>query len=207
MRPLVLLLALLLAACTTPIVQTDVTRFHQLPGVSAARTFTVLPHPDQRGSLEFERYADLAATQLQRYGWTPVPASQPADAVVFLSWGVGPGRTETWSSPSSVYGGMGWGPRSRWYGAGVGFPLGDPFPYWETRSATYFPKFVAVEILDARAYKAGDRRVLFEGRAATERGRREITPLMPYLIEGLFTGFPGASGQTVRVDVPMPEGN
>ncbi|MEW5729202.1 MAG: DUF4136 domain-containing protein [Pseudomonadota bacterium] len=205
-RLLALVVILALPACAPSLVRTDVTRFHRLDTPAAAdRAFTILPREDQRGSLEFQRYADLVAAQLARRGWRPVPASGPAEAVVFLDWGAGEPRTVTWQSPSSVYSGFGWGPRSHWYGAGVGIPLGDPFPYWETRSATYYPKWMRVEILEAGAWREQDRRVLFEGRAVTEGGRREIAPVMPYLVEALFTGFPGASGTTVNVDVPIRE--
>ncbi len=203
-RLLALIVVLALSACAPTLVRTDVTRFHRLDGPATDRAFTILPRDQQRGSLEFQRYAEMVAAQLERRGWRPVPASQPADTVVLLEWGAGQPRTVTWQSPSSVYSGFGWGPRSHWYGAGVGIPLGDPFPYWETRSATYFPKWVALDILDARAWPE-ERRVVFEGRAVTESGRREIAPVMPYLVEALFTGFPGASGGTVEVDVPVRE--
>lgn len=199
-----LVLALVVSACGPRLVQTDVTRFHHLPPVAETRSFTILPHDVQRGSLEFERYAELVAAQLQQRGWRPVPASQPAEAVVFLTWGVAPPRTEAWSSPSTGIGmGMGWGSRSRSYGMGMGFPLGDPFPYHEVQTATYFPKWVALEIMDAQAWRDNQRVVLFEGRAVAESRVREITQVMPQLIQALFTGFPGASGQTVRVNVPF----
>lgn len=203
-RVLVLVMVLLVTACGPRLVQTDVTRFHQLPPVSETRSFTILPHEGQRGSLEFQRYADLAAAQLQQHGWRPVPASQPADALVFLNWGVSQPRTEVWSSPSASVGmGMGWGSRSRAYGLGMGFPLGDPFPYRDVQTATYFPKWVAVEVVDAQAWRDNQRVVLFEGRAVADSRVREITQVMPQLIQALFTGFPGASGHTVRVNVPF----
>jgi hypothetical protein len=201
-RLAVLFLVLWLSACGPSLVQTDVTRFHQ-PGAETPKTFTILPEQHQRGSLEFERYATLAAAELQRQGWQPLPSSQQADAVVFLHWGLGAPRTVTWQSPSSVYTGMGWGTRGSWYGGGIGMPLGDPFPYWETRSATYIPKWANVEILEAGAFKAGDRRVLFEGRTFSESGGNDIASIMPYLLRALFTGFPGASGKTVKVSVPI----
>ncbi|MGE5545692.1 MAG: DUF4136 domain-containing protein [Solirubrobacterales bacterium] len=205
-RFIVLLLVLVVAACGPTMVQTDVTRFHQLPIADGTRSFTILPDDGQRGSLEFQRYAELTANQLAAYGWHPVPSSAQADAVAFLHWGIGPSRTEVWSSPSTVYGGYGYGwHHPYWYGGGA-MPFGDPFPYWETQSATYYPKWVSVEILDAAAWKAGQRLVLFEGRAVTESGGREITPLVPYLMRALFTGFPGASGRTVHVNVPLEKG-
>lgn len=204
MRRFAALLLLLLAGCTTPIVQADVTRFHALAPVGETRSFTIVPDQGQAGSLEFQRYAELVADQLAQRGWRPVPpGGGAADTFVHIHWGLGQPNTVTWQSPSSVYGGYGWGPGSHHYGIGAGFPLGDPFPYWETRSVTYHPKWLAVEIGDARARTAGERRVLFEGRAVAEGTRRELAPVMPYLVRALFTGFPGSSGQTVRVEIPV----
>jgi hypothetical protein len=207
MRRLIPLLILLLAGCTTPIVKADVTRFHAMGPAVSPRSFTIVPEPDQAGSLEFQSYAEMVAAGLAAQGWRPVaPGGGEADAVVSIHWGVGQPNTVTWNTPSSVYGGYGWGSGGHRYGAGMGFPLGDPFPYWETRSATYFPKWLAVEIADARARKAGTRQVLFEGRAMSEGTRRELAPVMPYLVRALFTGFPGANGATVRVELPVDGG-
>lgn len=197
MNRLILVLVLLLGACTTPVVQTDVTRFHVLGAAPATNSFTIVPDSTQVGSLEFQDYATQVAAALEAKGWRPVPpGGGRADTLVSLHWGVGPPNTVTWQSPSAVYTGVGWGHYSPWYGGG----FYDPFPYWETRSATYFPRWLAVEITEA----AGQgRKVLFEGRAVAEGTRREIAPVMPYLVRALFTGFPGGSGTTVRVDVPV----
>ncbi|MBI5162296.1 MAG: DUF4136 domain-containing protein [Magnetospirillum sp.] len=198
-----LCLLLVLPSCGPALVQADVTRFHAANAVEQPHSFTILPDPGQAGSLEFQRYAELTAAQLQRVGWRPLPASGPAETVVTLHWGGDEARTVTWQSPTSVYSGMGWGRHGHWSGAGIGVPFGDPFPYYETRSLTTFPKWLRVEITDAAAAKAGQRVVLFEGRAVTESGGREIAPVVPYLLQALFTGFPGASGTTVRVRVPV----
>lgn len=199
-RVLVLAVLLLLGACTTPVVRSDVTRFHTLAAAQSGTSFTIVPDPPQVGSLEFQDYASRVADALSAQGWVPVPPGGTADARVSLRWGVGPAETEFWQSPSSVYTGMGWGGSSPWYGGGVGYY--DPFPYWETRSVTTYPRWLSVQILDA---KAGTRRVLFEGRAVASGKSQEITPTMPYLVQALFTGFPGANGTTVRVNVPIPE--
>ncbi|MCR6629711.1 MAG: DUF4136 domain-containing protein [Magnetospirillum sp.] len=197
MQRLILALVLLLGACT-PVLQADVTRFNAFDANPAPRTFTIVPDADQVGSLEFQDYASRLADALAAKGWRPVaPGTGTADARVSLHWGVGAPSVVSWQSPSSVYTGMGWGPRSSWAGVGGWY---DPFPYWETRTATYYPRWVAVEMVDARA---GGRHVLFEGRAVAEGTRREIAPVMPALIQALFTGFPGNSGSTVRIEVPL----
>jgi hypothetical protein len=194
-----MLVVVALAGCGPQLVQADVTRFH-VPPADGPRSFTILPDQGQRGSLEFESYAQQVAAQLERRGWRPVAATPgaEAEAVVFLHWGAGPARTETWTSPSSVYGGVGWG-HPHWVGGGVW----DPFPYWETRSMTYVVKWLAVDVLDGPAWRAGTPRKLFEGRAQTESGGASVAPVVPYLIKALFVNFPGADGATVRVTVPV----
>lgn len=197
MNRLILVLALLLAACATPVVHSDVTRFHALGMNPSPGSFTIVPDSTQVGSLEFQDYATMVAGALESRGWRPVPpGGGRADALVSLHWGVGAPTTTSWQTPSTVYGGMGWGPRATWYGGG----LYDPFPYWETRTETTFPRWLAVDMTDPAS--AG-RKVLFEGRAIAEGRSREIAPVMPYLVRALFTGFPGSSGTTVRVDVPV----
>lgn len=191
-----LLGVMLLGACTTPVLQADVTRFHTLGANPPPGSFTIVPDAAQVGSLEFQDYASQVANALAAKGWRPVAPGGSADAIVSVHWGVGAPNTVTWQSPSSVYTGMGWGPRAAWYGGG----WYEPFPYWETRAITYFPRWLAVEMTEARA---GGRKVLFEGRAVVEGTRREIAPAMPYLVQALFTGFPGSSGTTVRIVVPM----
>jgi hypothetical protein len=197
MRRLIVVLALLLGACTTPVVQADVTRFHTLGPAPVPGSFTIVPDAAQVGSLEFQDYAAQVADALAAKGWQPVPPGKGgADALVGIHWGVGAPNTVTWQSPSSVYSGVGWGPRAAWYGGG----WYDPFPYWETRSVTTYPRWLAMEMTDAHA--AGHK-VLFEGRAVAEGSNREIAPVMPYLVKALFTGFPGSTGTTVRVEVPV----
>lgn len=194
MHRLILVLALLLGACTTPVVQADVTRFHVLGATPNPVSFTILPDAAQVGSLEFQDYASQVADALSAKGWRPVAPGGHADVLVSLHWGVGPPDTVTWQSPSSVYSGIGSGPHNTWAGGG----WSDPFPYWETRSATYFPRWLAVRMVTA----GGDRHTLFEGRAVATGTRREIAPVVPALVRALFTGFPGSSGTTVEITVP-----
>ncbi len=190
-----LALLMLLGACTS-IVQADVTRFNSFGAAPAASSFTIKPEPGQVGSLEFQDYATQVANALAAQGWFPVAPGGASAATVNLTWGIGQANTVVWQSPSAVYGGYGWGSYGHRYGAGMS--LYDPFPYWETESVTYWPKWLSVRILEA-----GSGRVMFEGRAVAEGTQREIAPIMPYLVRALFTGFPGTSGSTVRVKVPI----
>lgn len=203
-RILMLMPVLLLAGCGPQVLDVDVTRFHTLAPASAPRSFSMLPGPNQRGSLEFESYAQLVGAELESRGWRPVAATAGAEpeAVVFVHWALGQPRTETWQSPTSVWGGYGWGPHP-WWGGGAWY---DPFPYSETRSITYYPKWLSVDILDGPSWRDGKPRRLFEGRAVAEGTRPILPPAIPYLVRALFTDFPGANGQTVNVELPVGKG-
>jgi len=187
-----LALSLALAACGPATLNADVTRFTALPPVAPALSFTVMPDQAQRGGLEFQHYAEMVAERLVRRGWRPLPAGADADAVVTLHWGLGQPSTVITQEPAPL---GGWG-RHPWYGA-------EPFPAWETRTETTFPKWLAVDIEDGPAWRAGEHRMLFEGRAATLGRSQSAAPAIPHLIRAVFTDFPGINGQTVRVAVPL----
>lgn len=205
--------AMVLTACGPQMVTSDVTRFHTLPPTASAeaRTFTILPRPNQVGSLEFQQYAELIANRLTAQGYRPLPSeSGTADVVVFLDFGVSTGPVEVRSSP--VYGsvGLGYG-FGRWphrYGVGGSFPL---YPFdgvvgYDTYSVTKYTRWVDIDMLKGPEFRAGHQVSVFEGRAVSEGAGKSLPAVMPYMVTALFDHFPGPSGQTVAVSVPVPEG-
>ena len=100
------------------------------------------------------------------------------------------------------YGGFGYG--RGFYGRGWYGGWGDPFWYEpfggaEVNSYTYY-----VSYLDMRIRRAADSRVLFEGRAKARSLDDRLPYLVPNLIDAMFTGFPGRSGEDVLITVPPP---
>jgi hypothetical protein len=47
--------------------------------------------------------------------------------------------------------------------------------------------------------------MVYQGRAIGDTTVNEISAAVPALVKALFTHFPGNSGQTERVVVPMPQ--
>jgi len=193
---LALPLLLGLAGCGPTLVRADVTRFTTLPPAGRGESFAVAPDQGQKGSLEFQHYADLVVAQLIQRGWRPAGAN--ADAVVLLHWGGGTPSTVVSEVPTDW---GAWGGPGPWYGGGIP----GPYPDWDVVTETLWPKWLTVEIDDGPAWRAKDRRPVFEGRATTATSNQAIAPVMPYLIQALFTNFPGANGQTVRVNLPVVE--
>ena len=103
----------------------------------------------------------------------------------------------------SRYGGY-WGARSPyyygwddpyWYSspyAGYGRGYGEPI-----REYTVFKSHLEMDIV-----RRADNAPLFEGKAQARSQTDEAGVLVPNLIEAMFTGFPGRSGETVKITVP-----
>ena len=92
-----------------------------------------------------------------------------------------------------------WGPRSPFY-----YGWGDPFsyggfggPYQQVRVYTVYQSFLDLDIR-----RKADNASLFEGHAKARSADDNMGVLVPNLIEAMFTGFPGHSGETVKITVP-----
>jgi hypothetical protein len=140
---------------------------------------------------------------LAAQGFAEAPNAQAASLIVSLDYGVDNGQTEVRSYPSSRFG----------YGYGWGGPI------WGRRSAFYygwhdpwlFPTYnhvdsytVYTSYLDMDIKRAGDGQSVFEGTVKARSRSDELPRLVPPLVEAMFTGFPGRSGETVRITVPPP---
>lgn len=201
----VALLLLGLAACTTPF-KADVSRFQsQLPPPSG-QSFTVVPlNPALKGSIEFGYYAQLVEQRMIQQGYALAPSPEQATLLVTFDYGVDNGRERVRSWGGSSWGGVGWGPWGPWGGAGWrrgawGGPWGygwyDPWFDGGVESYTVFTSGISMTI-DRKA----DNQRLFEGRAQAVSTSNRLQYLVPNLVEAMFTGFPGNSGETVRISI------
>ena len=204
-------LALLaLAGCATPFAA-DVSRFQALPAPQGQSFAVVADDPRLDGSLEFSQYAAIVADRLGQQGY--VRANVPADAslIVRVGYGVDRGREKLRSVPGFAgprFGyGFGWGPYRPYYGFGRRafiYGFNDPFLYGsaydEVESYTVYQSELTMKI-ERRA----TRERVFEGTARAMSGDDDLTTLVPNLIDAMFTGFPGNSGQTVRITLAPPE--
>lgn len=195
----------LLAACTSSL-NTRVSRFNNLPPPNGQTIAVVADDPALAGGIEFNQYARLVEDRLAAVGYRPVPTAQGADLVARLDYGVDKGRERIRSTPG--YRDPFWGP---WYGYGPRFGYGrfgrgfagpwgfgwqDPWFDNDIESYTVYTSGVTLKIDRA----AGGGR-LFEGKAEAVSTSNRLQYLVPNLVEALFTGFPGNSGETVRITV------
>ena len=203
------------AACASPF-RADVSRFQsQLPAPQGQTFAVVADDPQLAGGLEFSQYADFVEAEMAQLGYTPVDDPAQANLLVRFDYGVDNGRERV--RTTGGYSGFGspYGAWSPWYGYSrlgyghfghrrIGY-YGSPWSYgW------YDPFFDAPRVSSYTVYTSGidlkiDRRVdgarLFEGKAEAASRSNRLQYLVPNLVEAMFTGFPGNSGETVRITV------
>jgi hypothetical protein len=202
-----------LSACTTGL-STQVSRFQAMPAPQG-QSFVIQPaDAEDRGGLEFSQYADHVRRNLVALGYTEAGSAQGASFVVTLGYGVDEGRERRIVTPdpfADPWGYRGFG-RSRFYSRfGYYGRYRSPFywgwhdPFWgggwdyDVSSYTLYTSFLDMDIR-----RTGDNQSLFEGHAQARSQSNELPRLVPNLIEAMFTGFPGNSGETVRITV-VPE--
>ena len=211
---------LLLAGCGPMAFKADVSRFQQLPA-PAGQTFIVqAANPRLQGGIEFSQYADLVEQRLVQQGYRAAEGGQ-ANLIVTIDYGVDNGHTKIVSTPGFGYGGWGgyggfgyggWGGgfgygglgRRGFYGRGWYGGWADPFWYQPFGYPQVDSYTVYESRLEMRIRAAGDGRTLFEGRARARSTDDSLPRLVPNLVEAMFTGFPGRSGEDVLITVPPP---
>ena len=198
--------ALALSACATGL-PTKVSRYQAMPAPQG-QSFVVVPlNAADMGGLEFSRYAEQVAQRMQAQGYSRAASIDQATMVVRLGYGVDDGHTEIVSDP--FYGGgfgygRGWGypfygRRSFYWGWNDPFWFGglDPYGGPNVRSYTYY-----VSELDLDIRRKADNASLFEGKAKARSRTDELARVVPSLVDAMFTGFPGTSGETVKITIP-----
>ncbi|QJB69440.1 DUF4136 domain-containing protein [Parasphingorhabdus halotolerans] len=207
---------LALSACATPF-RADVQRFVALPETTGQSFAVVASDPELKGGLEFAQYAGLVEQRMIELGYQRSDDPAAAQLIVSMDYDVDKGREKVVADYDPFYSNIGFG---SYYGRGFGrrgfygshryrYGFHDPFlfggygfsGYGGARSFTVF-----TTELDMKIDRAVDGERLFEGKAEAMSRSKNLTYLVPNLVEAMFTGFPGNSGEKVRISV-APEKN
>ena len=86
---------------------------------------------------------------------------------------------------------FGWGGRYAW---------GWNDPFWYGGGVDSYVEYHSDVDLHIRA--AGTNAPLFDGRAQARSATNRLDKVIPSLVDAIFTGFPGRSGETVKITIP-----
>jgi hypothetical protein len=186
---------------------TQVSRFQAMPA-PAGQSFAIQAEDGRKnGGLEFSQYAEHVRRNLVALGYAEARSARDATFLVTLDYGVDQGRERVEYYPDPFdYGGYGGFGRPYYSRFGYYGRHRSPFfwgwhdPFWGggydvSRTAIY------TSHLDMEIRRASDNQSLFEGHAQARSRTDELPVLVPNLIEAMFTGFPGNSGERVRITV------
>jgi hypothetical protein len=191
LRSCALVLAASLAACSTSGARSgvEVTRFHLGDPIARGQIAIEAFEGDER-SLEFRTYAAAVERQLAQLGWTVVQTVGQSEQVAQVAVRQG-FRPNDRRSPVMVGVGGGTGGWSGGVGGGVSFPVNTG------------PREIAGTMLEVRIKRRSDGTTFWEGRAMSEAPANSPAAQPAVAVErlaaALFQGFPGNSGQTIRV--------
>lgn len=195
---------ILLSACSMT-VRNDVSSFHHMPAPNGESVAIVpLSLSQDADSLEFQDYASLVRKQLTMLGYT-VASKKDADLLVELGYNVKRERNSRrgpFERNFNVF--------DPWYGAGYGYynwyywrrngffynSFYDPFyGPWRTshRAQALYSRNILLDIRTSTGEK------IYEGRVESMGSSKALPKVMPYMIEAMFTNFPGESGEVKQI--------
>ena len=194
--------ALALSACAETL-NTTVSRYQAMPAPQG-QTFFVVPDGGmaRNGGLEFQRYAAIVAQQLQARGYAPAVNAQSANMVVQFGYGVDRGQVRYVGDPFPPRFGFGGFYGSRWgFGrARFGYSWGWDDPFWFDEGVDSYVEYHSQ--IDLHIRQAGSNAPLFDGRAQARSATNRLDVVIPSLVDAMFTGFPGRSGEVVKITIP-----
>ena len=223
---LVSAMLLMSAACSSiQTLSTQVSNFNQWPGNGAGASFSVQTVKQAAsahwGDLERQTYEKLIADALQKQGLQPVAAGQKPRFQAYLRLDQKQEKVERsqpvyapgWAYPYGMgYRPYGW-PRGYWHGGVWHDPfLEDGVFGWSApvyMGERRYEQTLSMVLLGLRISdntQKGDTpqgATVFEGSAQYTGQEAALPALMPYLVQALFSDFPGRNGQVRQVSLPI----
>lgn len=206
----VAVIALLVSGCAT--MQVEVSVFHDLSPTAQPRKYAIVPTKDQEASLEHKAFRDRVRTEMKKRGY--IETSEPeADVHVFLFYGVDAGQERV--SSYSITGQTGTqymyvpaplpppGIPSYRSGTKIGTPTFGVVGTGTT-CETFFGSYLLLDMVDrAESVKAGKVTILYEAKVVSIGPSGLAAVTVPVMIDALFQDFPGKSGSTRSLSMPL----
>ncbi|WP_407673791.1 DUF4136 domain-containing protein [Parasphingorhabdus litoris] len=196
---------LALGACASPF-RADVQRFEALPPAQGQSFAVVASDPELSGGLEFSQYAALVEQRMSDLGYQRSDDPAAAQLIVSMDYDVDNGREKVVSDYDPFFATGFRGYHRRGFYGRHRYRLGfyDPFlfgghgfsGYGSVRSFTVY-----TSELDLKIDRQVDGERLFEGKAEARSRSKNLTYLVPNLVEAMFTDFPGSNGERVRISI------
>jgi len=214
---LLFLTSLLLSCQATPRVAADRTIFHNFNSNNQSRKIFIQGFPEQVDqSLEFKNYKRLFENNFLSNGFTIVDDKNSSDLTAFISYGIDGGKTTTHVGSMPIYGSTGGGTTyhsgTLSSGSSFGSYSGTSYamPKWGVTGSraysynrTIYTRNLVMDIVETNSLTQKKPVKVFEGRITSRGCSSQINEVMPPLVEIMFKNFPGVSGKSENIEIPI----
>jgi len=206
------LLFAFLTSCAS-FVETKVSSFHELEQPLSGLTYALVPSKEQEDSLEFQSYAKLVKSELEKRGMIATPFDK-ARYAIFMFYGIDDGKQVVSSYP--IFGQTG---TSSSHTTGTITSYGNMASYSGTTyntptygivgagtaTNTVFTRYLNIDIIDIARSGNGKVQKVYEGKAFSSGSSGQLAPIMPAIVKSVFEDFPGKSGASRTSRQPLEE--
>jgi len=201
--------AVLVAGCAINTrVDSNVTAFHSFPpSTTPTGTIAIVPDDKIPANLEFQTYAARISSLLAAKGLTQSDNHESADFIGIFRYGIDSGRSEMHAVP--VFGQT---------GGGTTFTTGNVYagnqnasfsassftpPTYGVTGAASETSIVYTRIAELTIKSRKTGKIVWQGRNRSLGSSPEIAFVMPTMIDALLTDFPGKSGRSRLINLPI----
>jgi hypothetical protein len=199
-----------LGTCLTScmVLQSKVTSFHAMPAQSTiSGSILIIPGKGISPSLELQSYAARIYSHLSKDGLTAATSLSDADYIGVFTYGIDSGRNYVYSTP--IFGQTGGGTTfhsGSVYGTGGSASYSGssftPATFGITGSRTG-SDVLFTRVAELSISRRSDSKLVWQGRNVSSGSSGEIAQVLPTMIQALLKDFPGQSGKTRFIELPL----
>lgn len=208
---LLFLAVVILTGCATSRVITNNTAFF-VDSYAPKGTVSVVSGEEYvNNSLEFAAYKRKFENKLSEAGYAIESDPNKADFIALVAYGIDNGETSAVSTP--IFGQTSGGTT---YSSGTVYSSGGSANYSgtsytmptygvvgsSTGSVTTYNRAIALDIVDAKSFKEGKPKKVYEGRTKSKGSCSIIVEVFDEMLEAMFSDFPGVNGRNRKQEVP-----
>jgi hypothetical protein len=207
---LIVSILLFASGCGGSYVATNSTAFYLEPFNSNGSIVVISSEHTVNSSLEFSVYKRKFEFKLQANGFTIESDPDKADYIAIVAYGIDDGQTSVVSTP--IFGQTGGGTTysqgtiinnsgaTTYSGTSYTMPTYGIIGSTSGTSTTY-NRAIAINIVEAKSYKRGTPKTVFEGRSKSAGSCSVIVEVFDEMLDALFDEFPGPNGRNRYVRV------
>jgi len=204
---LIILSTIIIQSCAT-LVSSEITVFHDIDNYQKDKVFCIFPVQEQKGSLEFNYYANIIKSGLTERGMTFTDNIDNANIILLFSYGITDGKEKTGSLP--VFGQTGISSSSstfNFYNRGGNTTgnistINNPsYGIIGTRQYSYteYGRYLWIGMFDKQSLVDNNVKQLYNATIISVGSASNIKEVLPTMIKSFFTVYPGINGKVENI--------